>query len=183
MATAANPQRVTWVVTMLDPAPDEEILEIGSGAGTAIEHICRRLTNGRITGIDRSANAVRRATRRNAEAIAAGKARLRCVSLADLDLPGQTFTTIFAVNVSLFWAGDCTAELAVVGRLLAAGSALHLFHHSSEPDRVRQIARATTTTLHRHGLRTRVAWSAAGTLSLVTARRVDGLGDAALTPG
>ena len=69
MATRAVPEHVRWVVETLGVGPDDHLLEIGCGPGVAVALICERLVSGRIVAIDRSATAISRATRRNAEHI------------------------------------------------------------------------------------------------------------------
>jgi hypothetical protein len=85
MASTAVPERIRWAVETLDPGPDDHLLEIGCGPGLAITPICERLVCGRIVAIDRSATAISRAERRNAEHVAAGRAVLRTVALEALD--------------------------------------------------------------------------------------------------
>jgi SAM-dependent methyltransferase len=133
----AAPERVRWAVEQLDPGPDEQLLEIGCGPGVAVALICERLAGGRIVAIDRSATAIGRATRRNAEHIAAGKAVLLTTALEDLqptDVLGgaEGFDKIFAMNVNLFWVRSPTRELDLVKRLLGPGGALYLFYGYGE---------------------------------------------------
>jgi SAM-dependent methyltransferase len=120
-------------VGVLAPAPGDHLLEIGCGPGVAVAVICQRLTAGRIVAIDRSATAVARATRRNADCVAAGRAIVRTVALEDLgpaDLPeaGRGFDTVFAMNVNLFWVRDPARELALIRALLRPGGTLALFY-------------------------------------------------------
>jgi SAM-dependent methyltransferase len=133
----AVPERVRWAVEQLDPGPDEQLLEIGCGPGVAVALTCERLTGGRIVAIDRSATAIGRATRRNAEHIAAGKAVLLTMALEDLQpadvLAGaERFDKVFAMNVNLFWVRSPTRELDLLKRLLRPGGALYLFYGYGE---------------------------------------------------
>ena len=133
----AVPERVRWAVKQLNPGPDERLLEIGCGPGVAVALICERLAGGRIVAIDRSATAIGRATRRNAEHVAAGKAVLLTMALEDLrpaDVLGEAerFDKVFAMNVNLFWVRSPTSELDLVKRLLGPGGALYLFYGYGE---------------------------------------------------
>lgn len=133
----AVPERVRWAVEQLDPGPDDQLLEIGCGPGVAVALTCERLTGGRIVAIDRSATAIGRATRRNAEHIAAGKAVLLTMALEDLqpaDVLGgaERFDKIFAMNVNLFWVRSPTRELDLLKRLLGPDGALYLFYGYGE---------------------------------------------------
>jgi trans-aconitate methyltransferase len=104
------------------------LLEIGCGGGAAVALICRRLQTGTITAIDRSPLQVERATRRNADEVAAGKARIRVADIADVEPEGEPFSKVFAINVNVFWVGPATRELARIAQLLRPGGALHLFY-------------------------------------------------------
>ena len=101
MAARSIPARARWAVRTLDVGPSDRVLEIGCGRGVAVELVCEKLSNGTITAIDRSAAMVTIAQRRNASDVAAGKAIIRAVALAELGRTGQLFNKIFAINVSL----------------------------------------------------------------------------------
>ncbi len=134
------PGRLRWAVGQLDVGPDDRVLEIGCGPGVAVSLICQRLAGGRITAIDRSATAVRRATELNAAHVAAGRAVLEQVALAELDPAGRRFDVIFAVNVNLFWVRPAAAELRILKGLLRDGGTLSLFYEA--PDRGRSAIAA-----------------------------------------
>src|ERR671930_1094140 len=133
MATTAGPEHARWAVATLDPGPDDLLLEIGCGPGVAVAMVCERLVGGKVVAIDRSATAISRATKRNAEHVAAGRAVLRTVALEQLqpaDVLGrrERFDKVFAMNVNLFWVRSPAKELDLVRRLLAPGGALYLFY-------------------------------------------------------
>jgi SAM-dependent methyltransferase len=133
MATRAVPERVRWAVQTLAPGPDDQLLEIGCGPGVAVSLICERLVGGRIVAIDRSATAIGRAARRNAEHVRAGKAVLRTVALEHLrpaDVLGgrERFDKVLAMNVNLFWVRSPARELDLVRQLLGPGGGLYLFY-------------------------------------------------------
>jgi SAM-dependent methyltransferase len=138
MAAKATPQRMLWAVETLAPGPDDHLLEIGCGPGVAVSLICEKLVGGRIVGIDRSATAIGRAAKRNAEHISSGKAVLRTMALeklrpADVLQGRQRFDKIFAMNVNLFWVRRPTKELNLIKRLLGPGGALYLFYGYGGP--------------------------------------------------
>jgi SAM-dependent methyltransferase len=132
------PERIRWAVRVMAPAPDDHLLEIGCGPGVAVAHVADQLHGGRITAIDRSATAVDRAARRNADAVASGKVVLRTAALeslrpAELLQGGDGFDKVFAMNVNLFWVRTPTRELDLIGALLKPGGALFLFYGYGTP--------------------------------------------------
>jgi cyclopropane fatty-acyl-phospholipid synthase-like methyltransferase len=140
MTVAAVPPRIRWAVRTLAPAPGDHLLEIGCGSGVAVSLVCQHLTGGRIVAIDRSSTAIARATRRNAEHIAAGRAILRTAALESLrpeDLPEGRggFDKVFAMNVNLFWVRNPTRELELVLELLKPAGALLLVYGYGSPGR------------------------------------------------
>jgi trans-aconitate methyltransferase len=144
------PARVRWAVQRLNVDPDDQVLEIGCGAGVAVSLVCDQLGRGSITGIDRSATAIARATQRNVEHVASGKAVLRQVDLAALALPGRRFHKIFAINVNLFWLPSAAAELATIRNHLRPDGVLRLFYETPDSGRTRQVADRAAAALRHH---------------------------------
>jgi SAM-dependent methyltransferase len=99
----SNLRRNEWAVSLLGIEPHHIVLELGCGPGVALAHAARLVTEGRVVGIDHSELMVRAATKRNAQAIAAGRAQVllgAAETAADLD---ERFDRVFAVNVAQFW--------------------------------------------------------------------------------
>jgi SAM-dependent methyltransferase len=120
------------------PGPDDRLLEIGCGPGVAVALVCQHLAGGRITAVDRSPTAIRRAAARNAGHVAAGRAVLRTADLESLrphDLPEGPggFDKVFAMNVNLFWVRTPARELELIRALLKPGGALFLFYGYGTP--------------------------------------------------
>lgn len=137
VGTRKIPQRLVWVVESLAVDPADRLLEIGCGSGIAVSLICDRLVDGTITAVDRSAVAIEAAERHNAEHVRSGKATLQRVELAAAELDGETFDTIFAVNVNLFWVRRATREVRLIERILRPTGALHLFYGYGKPETTR----------------------------------------------
>lgn len=135
------PDRISWAVDVVDPGPADRLLEFGCGPGVAAELVCARLTEGRLLAIDRSAVAVERTTRRNAEHVRAGCLDVRECALTDLRLPAGSLDQAFGVNVNVFWTGSATAELAVLRAALRPGGRLSVFYGTGPtgPDRVTAV--------------------------------------------
>jgi trans-aconitate methyltransferase len=111
-----TPARVRWAVELLDLAPDDRVLEIGCGPGTAVELVGARLRTGRIHAVDRSATALRRTSARNRALLDDGVLTVDQCALDALVVEPGAFDVVFAVDVNRFWTGDATDELAVVHR-------------------------------------------------------------------
>ncbi|GAA1428292.1 hypothetical protein GCM10009616_07540 [Microlunatus lacustris] len=122
------PARLRWALEVLDPRPDEQLLEVGAGPGVLAALICSRLTTGRLLALDRSPVAVRRTRERNPEHLAARRLVVQQADLVDADLPADGFDQALAVDVNLFWARDPGPELDLLIRALRPGGRLHLLY-------------------------------------------------------
>jgi cyclopropane fatty-acyl-phospholipid synthase-like methyltransferase len=109
-------ERLRTIVDGLGIRPGDRVLEIGCGHGVAATFVCE--AGGRLTAIDRSAQMVAAATRRNAAWVEAGTAEFLVASLEDADLGERRFDTIFAVRVGLFHREPARAR-ALAARWLA----------------------------------------------------------------
>jgi len=164
------PERVRWAVRVLDISPGDQVLEIGCGSGVAVSLVCDQLVGGRITAIDRSATAIKRATERNADHIAAGKAVLRQVDLAALADRDRRFDKVFAVNVNLFWVRSADADLLIIKERMRPGGVLHLFYERPGSDKASQIAKSVTGALTSQGFSTVIRSGTSPSLFCVSGR-------------
>ncbi|MFE1248133.1 SAM-dependent methyltransferase [Streptomyces sp. NPDC058766] len=156
MTTTAVPQRLTWAVGLLEPAPTDRLLEIGCGRGVAVSLLLDRLTTGTVTAVDRSATAVEAARRRHHEAVADGRAVFHLLSLADADFPAGSFDRILAVNVNLFWTGPTDAERTALRRWLTPHGLLCLCWEAPGGRRAEEIAERVGRAVGEHGFETTV---------------------------
>lgn len=170
MSGSSVPRRVHWAVQLLDVSPGDEILEIGCGPGVAVSLVCDRLAGGRITAVDRSAIAIRRATQRNAGHVASGRAVLRQVDLAGLALVGQHFDKVFAINVNLFWVRPADVELLLIKDLLRPGGVLRLIYETPGEEQAGPVTAAVTAALAKHGFETTVTAGSSPSLLCISAR-------------
>jgi SAM-dependent methyltransferase len=116
----SNRQRNRWVASLLDVQSAGQVLEIGFGPGLAVAALARAGA-GHVYGVDHSDVMLRRASRRNAAAIRAGRVTLIKASADQLPpaLDGP-FDAILAVNSLGFWPEPAT-RLAELRRRLAPG--------------------------------------------------------------
>lgn len=171
------PARIRWAVDVLDVRPSDEILEVGPGAGVAVSLICDRLVDGHIMAIDRSAAAVRQASKRNAECIASGKARVVHAELTAGSL-GRRFDKIFAINVNVFWVEPNGPQLATVAKLLSPEGRLYLFYEAPTPTKASQIVPIVEAALREHGFTTSIRSSTSPAAKCVEARLDPGVRNA-----
>lgn len=110
----SNRRRNAWAVELLDVRPTDRVLEIGFGPGIAIRELSRRASQGHVYGIDHSEEMVRQATRRNKQAVRAGRVHLHLGSAERLpDLGPPPFDRVLAVNNLGMWRDpdECLQEL------------------------------------------------------------------------
>src|SRR5215472_6225786 len=117
---SSNRQRNVWAVGLLEVEPTDRVLEIGFGPGIAIRELSRRATHGLVCGVDHSAVMVRHATKRNAEAVRAGRVVLRLGSAEHLPAFAEPFDTVLAVNNMGMWH-EPDAGLQALHRLMRPG--------------------------------------------------------------
>lgn len=121
------PARIRVAVDVVDPAPDARLLEVGCGPGVAMALLCRRLVDGHVTGLDRSATAIARAERRLAPWLDAGVADLQHRDLTGFHGDGRPFDVVFAVDVNALWTGPAHVAAARLRDLVADDGVVHLF--------------------------------------------------------
>jgi len=145
------PDRVRWAVDVLDPSPAESILEIGGGPGVSAALICARLTTGRLLAVDRSAVAVERTRRRNAEHLTCDRLTVRHCALDALVVEPHTIDKVLALDVNLFWTTSPDRELAILRRALRPDGVLHVLYGSAGPTAAGRVTDAVAAGLRAHG--------------------------------
>jgi SAM-dependent methyltransferase len=98
------------------------VLEIGCGPGSAAREIARRIGDGHIMAIDRSAKAIAQAIEGSQAEIAAGRLSVRRVALEDFELePGEApFDIALAVRVGALDGRHPELERQARARIAAA---------------------------------------------------------------
>jgi ubiquinone/menaquinone biosynthesis C-methylase UbiE len=109
-----------WTVALLHTQPTDCILELGCGAGFAVQELARIVTHGRVVGIDASATMVRAARRRNAQAVAQGRVALQRGDAANLPFAHAAFDNVFSIHSIYFWPQPLRA-LEAAHRVLKPG--------------------------------------------------------------
>jgi ubiquinone/menaquinone biosynthesis C-methylase UbiE len=117
---SSNRQRNVWAVGLLGVEPTDRVLEIGFGPGIAIRALSRRATHGLVCGVDHSAVMVRQATRRNRDAVRAGRVDLRLGAAEHLPTFAEPFDKVLAVNNMGMWR-EPDERLKEIHRLMRPG--------------------------------------------------------------
>ena len=112
-----------WTIELLDVKPTDQIMEVGFGAGFAIQEIAKHLVTGQITGVDFSTAMIQAASRRNAKAVQAGRVRLVEGDAAQLPFPDNSFDKAFSIHSIYFWL-DAQAALKYILHVLKPGGML-----------------------------------------------------------
>ncbi len=124
MARQHRPE-TAWTVRLLDVQPTDHVLEVGFGPGIAVQAVARRASSGLVAGIDVSPTMVAAASRRNANAVFAGRVDLRQGDAAHLPFAGAGFDKAYSIHSIYFWR-DPLAALGEIARVLKPGGLLIL---------------------------------------------------------
>jgi ubiquinone/menaquinone biosynthesis C-methylase UbiE len=113
-------------IAQLAPQAGETILEVGFGPGDGLAGIIRAAPDCRLSGLDRSAEMIDLARRRNSRALAGRQIDLCIGNVLCLPWPDRSFDKILAVNVAYFFDEDgrATGELL---RVLRPGGRLVVY--------------------------------------------------------
>ncbi len=92
-----------WTVNLLNVQQDDAILELGCGAGYAIERLVHQTTAKQITGVDSSSTMLRSVKKRNKEAIQSRRVDVLYGDLNKLAFPNDQFDKVFTIHTLYFW--------------------------------------------------------------------------------
>ena len=98
----SNRQLNNWTIHLLDIKPTDRVLELGFGPGLGICKVAAIATEGLVSGVDFSELMVRKAQKRNAVAIAAGRVDLKQGDVSPLPYDNQTFDKVIAIQLIYF---------------------------------------------------------------------------------
>jgi cyclopropane fatty-acyl-phospholipid synthase-like methyltransferase len=93
--------RLAEIVDALPLQPGMRVLEVGCGPGAAAREVARRIGDGHILAVDRSAKAIDQAATASRDLIESGRMSVRRVAAEEFELlPGERpFDLAFAVRV------------------------------------------------------------------------------------
>ena len=123
-------KETAWTVSIADVQPADCVLEIGFGAGKAIELLAEKTMHGFVHGIDLSATMVKRARERNAQAVRSGRVTLQQGEATQLPFAEHHFDKVISIHTFYWWAEDPHIILAEMFRVLKPeGTFLFTFAH------------------------------------------------------
>jgi SAM-dependent methyltransferase len=118
---------------LLEIAPTDRVLEVGSGPGWGLREAARKAENGHVTGLDVSQVMVATARRRNRCAIRAGRVDVSLVTEDDLGLPTASVDRAFSIHCIYFWK-DAAHTLKQIADALRPGGRLVITFRPESPD-------------------------------------------------
>lgn len=119
----SNQEMAEWVIGQLAVKPDDAVIDIGFGPGTAIELLSHKAAKGNIVGVDYSEEMVKMASERNQTAITAGLVELQRGSVESLPFEDGRFDKALSTNSLQLWP-DAMAGLNEIRRVLKPGGML-----------------------------------------------------------
>jgi ubiquinone/menaquinone biosynthesis C-methylase UbiE len=118
-----NKFMILQTIEIVDPRPNDVILEIGMGTGLFVKEILQKDPTIRYTGFDYSPLMVTEAKKANAEWIARGAAEFVLGDVSSLPFSAKSFNKIFTINTIYFWK-DNALILKELRRVLKPGGLL-----------------------------------------------------------
>jgi ubiquinone/menaquinone biosynthesis C-methylase UbiE len=116
-------KETAWTVALAEVQPTDHVLEIGFGAGKAIALLAEIATRGFVAGVDLSPTMVKRAQKRNAPGLRAGRVTLLQGEAALLPFENRQFDRVVSIHTFYFWS-DPLAVLTECFRVLKPGGRL-----------------------------------------------------------
>ena len=116
-------KRNEWTLSLLDIQRDDRVLEVGCGPGALIQALAAKATAGFVVGVDLSPTMLQQASKRNAQAIREGRARLEGGSATALPFEEASFDKALSANSVPFWP-DQVAGVREMRRVLRPGGVI-----------------------------------------------------------
>nr|WP_051590481.1 MULTISPECIES: class I SAM-dependent methyltransferase [unclassified Exiguobacterium] len=109
-----------WTVNLLNVQKEDTILELGCGAGYAIERLVHQSLAKQIVGVDSSSTMIRSAQIRNKQAIRSNQVNIVYGDLNKLAFPNEQFDKVFTIHTLYFWE-NISGTLATLYHALKPG--------------------------------------------------------------
>lgn len=113
--------RVTdWGLSHITIRPADVVLDVGCGGGRTVAKLAGVAAEGKVYGVDFSAESVAMARKMNRQAISAGRVDIREASVSHLPFADGTFDVVTAVETH-FWWPDLQNDVREVFRVVKPG--------------------------------------------------------------
>jgi ubiquinone/menaquinone biosynthesis C-methylase UbiE len=131
-----NNEQNRFAVEILDPRPDDSVLEVGFGSGRSLRAIAERAKL--VVGIDHSEVMLVQAARRNKDLITAGLMQLEQGSVDALPFTYASFDKVLAVNCFHLWPNQ-ELDLFEVQRVMKPGGRIVICQRMNPSSRRRSF--------------------------------------------
>jgi ubiquinone/menaquinone biosynthesis C-methylase UbiE len=112
-----------WGLSHVSIRKTDTILDVGCGGGRTITKLTALVSEGKVHGIDYSAESVTAAHRSNKRLIDIGRVSIREGTVSQLSFPDGTFDLVTAIETHLFWP-DLPNDFREIFRVLKPGGQL-----------------------------------------------------------
>lgn len=124
-----NAGLVNTAVELLEPKPDDAVLDVGFGGGASLWAMAKKVPRGKVAGVDYSRDMVDRAELLIQQKTLSSRVRVKCGDVAALPFRAGTFDKIITVNSLYYWP-DMPAALREMARVLKRHGRLAVGFHS-----------------------------------------------------
>jgi SAM-dependent methyltransferase len=112
-----------WGLTYVNIEPDYVILDVGCGGGKTVSRLAHRAVQGKVFGIDYSADMAAYSRKVNKKLIAENRVEIREGSVEKTGFPDSFFDLVTAIETYYFWP-NLTDALQEIKRVLKPGGRL-----------------------------------------------------------
>jgi len=126
-------------VELLEPEPDDRVLDVGFGGGYSLLALADRMPNGRVVGVDHSPDMVVAAANLIQAKKLQARIRVRRGNVVNLPFAANTFDRVLTVNTIYYWQ-NLRAALGEIARVLKPGGRLAVAFRSPESLRLVTLA-------------------------------------------
>ena len=109
-----------WGLSHVEIGKAFTILDVGCGGGRTIGKLAEAAPEGRVCGIDYSAESVGVSRKENAARIAEGRVEIEQASVSKLPFPDDRFDLVTAVETQYYWP-DPVGDMREIRRVLKPG--------------------------------------------------------------
>ncbi len=109
-----------WGLSLVDVGRGFSILDVGCGGGRTVRKLAEAAPEGRVCGIDVSAESVAVSRATNARLVEAGRVEIRQAPVSHLPYPDAAFDLVTAVETHYYWP-DLPNDLREVLRVVRPG--------------------------------------------------------------